>query len=131
METVENTKLIAEFIGYVITEEFIHGREKALYFKSHKHSNSIMTGRTEKFIWEECYKQKLLKFYTSWDYLMPVVEKIKSLNVQIRMYSFIDKSQVIKIQDWQGQSIVTVRGEDTIKVYYKAVVEFIKWYNEK
>ncbi len=85
-----------------------------------------------------------LKFDTSWEWLMPVVEKIESLfpRVAIVMYpthctiedeSYADLStpmenRLSNVSDmfeniWED-------GDNRRDAAYKAVVEFIKWYNK-
>jgi hypothetical protein len=74
-----------------------------------------------------------LDYHTSWDWLMPVVEKIEeitqrmfdcrkhkqyySVRISIQKNIFADKS-------FMGFSI------NKKDAYYEAVVEFIKWHNE-
>jgi len=62
-----------------------------------------------------------LKYDTSWDWLMPVVEKINNLNMLD--YNIDRDSQ------WLHEKVVTTRVNCELKFLYKAVVEFIKWYN--
>ena len=74
-----------------------------------------------------------LMFDFSWDWLMPVVEKIElvmlendnSINVTIgsSLYCTIQDShmEVIELNTCEPTKILTV---------YKAVVEFINWYNK-
>ena len=56
MSIRENTEIIAEFMGIVFNKN-----EDAYYNNGHK-------------------IQSILNFYRSWDWLMPVVEKIKQVN---------------------------------------------------
>ena len=53
-----------------------------------------------------------LKYHSSWDWLMPIVEKIEQVNEGV-------PKELINL------SLFSYREE-----VYKAVVEFIKWYNE-
>jgi hypothetical protein len=79
MNTTENNKLIAEFMGY----------DRGV--------------------------SDLMGYDTSWDWLIPVVEKIKRAK-------FILEFGCRILPDNEGRS--------KIEATYKAVVEFIKWYNE-
>ncbi len=54
---------------------------------------------------------------TSWDWLMPVVEKIEGLG-----YFYSDS-------DGERIQVTNIQGKSKIEATYKAVVEFIKWYN--
>ena len=74
-----------------------------------------------------------MKFNESWDWLMPVVEKIESLyedGIDVTQYS-----DGILIENWREQKeiIRLTRAEESytrIEFTYYAVVEFIKWYNK-
>jgi len=69
-----------------------------------------------------------LKYNESWDWLMPVVEKIESLGY----YFMINKwtSAYTNGADGDRISITTVEGKTKILNTWKAVVEFIKWHNQ-
>jgi len=87
---------------------------------------------------EDCYVEEpttsMITFYLedamyhkSWDWLMPVIEKIESLGYDVNIYSWgkgISKSCSI-----QGISI-DVNNTNKLQAVYEAVVEFIKWYNK-
>ena len=102
---MENNKLIAEFMGYEIA------------------MNTRMV--LPHFI----HAVNLDLFQTSWNYLMPVVEKIESLG-----YEFFIVEDRIKIAHNTDHSIDTIinftLGGSKIDATYKGVVEFIKQYNE-
>jgi hypothetical protein len=107
METLENNKLIAEFMGLVVSN-----RED---YHSSLHTNVDSD----------------LKYHSSWDWLMPVVEKIETLGFKFeKNYQRVD-------EDWQ---CLIVKGHDILfqefdrkglKAANYVVVEFIKWYNQK
>jgi|SRR6478609_6864985 len=89
-DIIEGNKLIAEFEGYYTTD----GKEWA---------------RSNKRLVDE------YKYHSSWDWLMPVVEKIWQL--QNSEYS----------KEWED--FCRLKIHETIQKVYQAVVEFIKWYN--
>jgi hypothetical protein len=99
MNTTEANKLIAEFMGDAFME-------------------ISMDGDTHHPL-----------FHSSWDWLMPVVEKINTTHaVNIGRIS----CQISHILDQENPISAIVCG-DTSKLHetvYTAVVEFIKWYNE-
>jgi hypothetical protein len=81
-----------------------------------------------------------LKFDTSWDWLMLVVEKIedfftfKDSYVEFQVISYEDEVKVIaKHSNKPWEIIVEVSADGTGKFgnTYKAVLEFIKWHNEQ
>ena len=97
----EQNRLIAEFMG-IRSDDGKTSHESSEYY------------------YEDCE----LEYHTSWDWLMPVVEKIESIGGQ---------------QVFINGSSCNIYGErhETIKAYgnklestYASVVEFIKWYNE-
>ena len=72
-----------------------------------------------------------LKYHCSWDWLIPVVEKIE--NMEECLY-FILESNTTKIVTWDGFEFnYRVDGVFKTKILsvYKACTEFIKWYNKK
>jgi hypothetical protein len=101
-ELRENNKLIAEFMGLV----------KSSY------RNMYWTEKAKEGFGEG--ELANLLYHTSWDWLMPVVEKISQMeddNFDMQIYARYE--YVTKLP-------ITVSRE----VIYKAVVEFIKWYSE-
>ncbi len=100
METTENNKLIAEFMG-----------------RSGKLCDTLYTFKgvsdlLEDDIW---YTIEQSKFHTSWDWLMPVVQKIKDTPT----YGSTDGVDFSLTNDL------------TIESLYESVVEFIKYLNEE
>ena len=93
--TTENNKLIAEFMGgYTPYERF--GDSTEYYYRGHYVTLENM------------------KFQTSWDWLMPVIEKIYKERG-------LDDEIVLMIRD----SVAELNIEST----YKFIVEFIKEHN--
>ena len=110
MKITENNKLIAEFMG------------------------AITVGKSMMFPAEASFPKKefieSLEYDTSWDWLMPVVEKIESIDeYEVVMYDVVG----CEIHDRRkGNTIINIHSQDTkINAVYKAVIEFIKWYNEQ
>ncbi len=90
MDTQENKKLIAEFMGVVF-----HDDENQYY-----NADGLHIGNT-------------LQYHTSWNWLMPVVERIEQVHEGV-------PKQLLHL------SLFSTRAE-----VHKAVVEFIEWYNEQ
>jgi len=104
MTTQDKNKLIAEFMD----GEF-DGREWVFNGQQHK----------------------TLKYETSWDWLMPVVEKIEKLAVDNigEIYCVIMPFQI----DIHGSGMVVLskkRITTKINMVWIAIVDFIQWYNE-
>ena len=120
MKTIENNKLIAEFLSVKIHPcetiekfKFLPIEERGLY-------NGY-------FIDE-------LKYHEDWNWLMQLVEKIESLGYNIDTM----KVDITKYQSSQfcgiyidGKRIYTNYCETKIEAVYNACLEFIKWYNEQ
>ena len=72
------------------------------------------------------------QYDTSWDWLIPVVEKIEGLDDN---GGFFDcHFQILRngsfVIDRCGETVIEIYGNDKLKATYKAVIQFIKWYNE-
>lgn len=84
-------------------------------------------------LWEE------MKYHSSWDWLMEVVDKIEDTQDGTFRVKILDKGTIIKKMclkannKWKRITIVRREINDTTTKkdsVYKACVEFIKWYNE-
>lgn len=107
--TEEKNRMIAEFMGHVRS-----GFNGELVFN---------TETREEFEVEQ------LKYHTSWDWLMPVVEKIESIgyNVNIRRL----KTSIHPIlEDKELFGFVCGDVSKKLDITYDTIVQFIEWYNE-
>lgn len=107
MNTTENNKLIAEFMGEQFTDSsgVVQGLNYKLIEKKHGEGNNGF------------------RFHTCWNWLMPVVEKIQKLYEECVDYNNqMPGDYYYKVLD---KGISTPR-----EIIYQAVVEFIKWYNQ-
>ena len=110
-EILEGDELIAEFMGLEFT-----GKQGIYFLKP----NRKLPNK--------------LNYHSSWDWLMPVVEKIRDKNCFVHVYfprklnvttceihnmEFLEKNFDIKKT---GQGVTPI---------FEACVEFIKWYNQK
>lgn len=100
MKTIENNNLIAKFMEVSINKNGTY--ELPQYGTIRPNGNF----KTE-------FEDSQLKYHTSWDWLMPVINKIINTNTL-------------------AQRRQNVYGSITpdISKSYKAVVEFIKWYSQ-
>lgn len=75
-----------------------------------------------------------MKFQTSWDWLMPAVEKIAKIPTGAgdtfypRTFGMIDPNEGFMVRFNQRQLFAS---HDLIKAVYAAVVDFIKYYNSQ
>lgn len=141
-EIQEGNKLIAEFMGGQIREAWrvgdsIHYTWTGEYVKEWRGKMGLPIVKEMK---EMHILTDHLFFHSSWNWLMPVVEKINSL--QVPEDSRGDVTYVVTIEPGYcvisagGESIVSEKqafdsGLPLIEIVYEAVVEFIKWHNEQ
>ena len=104
-----DNELIADFMGYEVLDKYP------------RHNIVAPESGGRKF-----YLRNKMKYQTSWDWLMPVVEKIESL----RHYVLIDTGSCEIGGDDVPVSISYENGDTKIKMVYLAVIEFINWHNE-
>lgn len=112
-EIVEGNRLIAEFMGY-------KQRENGGLFWGNDGLGGLYP--------------KDLKYHSSWDWLMPVVEKIINSNCSSaelcgEWYLNSSKYSFSMLND-QTNSCEGNSKNSLIEATWLAVVEFIKWYNE-
>ena len=114
-QITEGNKLIAEFMGFT---HWIDSGEWIGYCKLDVDKYSAykdgMGHRPHACLFED------LRFHSSYDWLMPVIDKIRSMN---EYSGFVDHTS--SIVDEGGVYINTKFIENT----WKDVVEFIKWHN--
>ena len=113
-EIIEGNKLIAEFMG-LKQNDFEHWINKDYLFGP----------QLKLFDFE-------LKFHSSWDWLMLIVEKIENDLQDSFTVDIINKNQCEIVRN--GNEFICGYGFETvyhskIKAVYYSVVEFIKWYN--
>lgn len=107
MNTLEGNKLIAEFLGFKMIND--------LQISTPNGGGAFLSE---------------LQYHTSWDWLMPVVEKIESLSthsVVIRKSLPPTTLCVCTISNPENEFLGM--NESKIEAIYKAVLEFIQWYN--
>lgn len=74
---------------------------------------------------------KVLKYHSSWDWLMEVVEQIENTEVESNYLMLESIGNMAKfIYDDGCRFLKDNIGETKIQAVYEACVEFIKWYNE-
>lgn len=117
-----DNELIAEFMGAVVAKEVWGGSGSFHRIWNIKHpvNNS------------DCvYDGVGMKYATSWDWLMPVVEKIESTELQNSFFPCIKIVGNAVAFDTGGDYIYHKNSASKIENVYKAVVDFIKFYNSQ
>ena len=117
---IKNNKLIADFIGASKTSNC---KDNEMFIPSQTicRIDTIELG-----------KGHILKFHKSWDWLMPIVEKINLLDNY--KYTVYIASMDTRIEDnITGKNIIDVSCKHAVEELresvYEAVVKFIEWYN--
>lgn len=117
-EIIQKNKMIAEFMG----------------IKTKKYSDTPTVTRWQ--YGNSMLFESDLKYHSSWDWLMPVVEKIKSLDFQVDTfsdYTRIEKCRnEVRISELGSNPtfIKLVQRESALEAMYLAVIDFIQWYND-
>jgi hypothetical protein len=75
--------------------------------------------------YETDVKIQILKYHSSWDWLMPVVKKIRSL------WNEETLDLQLLIEDSNASKISHLRVWSELDSVYNAVIEFIQWYNNQ
>tara|TARA_R110000751_G_scaffold297311_1_gene406835 strand:- start:441 stop:785 length:345 start_codon:yes stop_codon:yes gene_type:complete len=112
----ESNRLIAEFMGFQNTKLGWYDFEEVLL---NQEDNTF----------------DFLKFHTSWDWLMPVVEKIKEIKIPKSKFDLnIDITGYTTFRIYSENypiHILVCEITKGIETVHKVVVEFIKWYNKQ
>jgi hypothetical protein len=117
-EILEGNKLIVEFMEIKPTEW------KGMYLIS-QHNHTCLEDTPEKALSRFA---SITKYHESWDWLMPVVERIDSRTPYDPCVTIEYNWCSIKVPD--GRFDIEIIGGSRIEATYKAVLEFIKWYNK-
>lgn len=121
-----DNELIARFMGLNITEwkEITQPYYKGECFSADRPNRPWGCGASSKKEVLESLLRASDKYHTSWDWLMPVVEKIAEMG----MSGYEDNN--IELVE-QGGKVAGLQVCMGIERVYQAVVEFIKWYNQQ
>ena len=137
-EILEGNVLIAEFMGWKV----VTGDKIKLPYKNHYFGINPITKRIYNSVnsedYNECWTKVALyvKYNSSWDWLMPVVQKVTKL-IQDKQYIPIGKYQEYKeqydIYEEQWRKLFDYQAYNFFKAdiesIYKAMISFIEWYN--
>lgn len=86
----------------------------------------------DSWLWTDNYYRiaEKLKYHSSFDWLMPVVEKIQFMGYGVVYEGYYSKSCSVKIHNEKESSIYSHNSiGEIIDCYYYAIVQFIEWYN--
>lgn len=130
MNIDESNKIIAEFMKY----EFDNG----VWIPTNKVSYSET---------RHIFKTNELMFDVSWDWLMPVIDRVEALRPQLKNYYVVEWFKVITEEKWciirsglrhaDSETVSpfyyeeVTNGKSKIECAHQALVKFILWYNDK
>lgn len=132
-EILDGNRLIAEFMGYqmaIAKKDEPHFVGKGITCRSG-------FGESVYFKNEDEYKNFMNpKYHSSWDWLMPVVEKIENIKDTSGNYQFsFDLGRdfcIIRYNDLSGNPIVASSEQDNkLLSIWQAIVKFIQWYTQQ
>jgi hypothetical protein len=110
METIENNKLMAEFMG---NKNYSYcNNDNAVYFNLIDNKGKEIKGNYD----------------SDWNWLMQAVEKIDSVLPDDSVITIQYKDCHIPVNE--GEFDIYINATTKIEAVYNACVEFIKWYNE-
>lgn len=128
MNTTENNKIIAEFMGGIMITN--HPDCKQISFL--RNNNAISPTK------KGYYTLSMLKYDTSWNWLIEVLSKIENIrhskDVNSMRFDFYLKQHSAWINDYEteGKKFIYCGGyHSKLLACYDAVIYFIKWYNKQ
>lgn len=132
MSTEEGNRLIAEFMG---AKEETGEIAASSIGKAKVSLDKMYFPKNERFP-DNMYtcKAQDLEYNTSWDWLMPVVEKIETMGYEFSINGE-RLGEGLKHNTWIGLPNGNILEKDQwfsskIESVYDAVIQFIQWYNQ-
>lgn len=113
-EIIDGNKLIAEFMG-------LKSLTKREYENHPDHSNLSV---------DEYSIIEYQRYHTSWDWIMPVVEKIESMNYSTGINFIPGLGHSFHFLSGGAEINKSRAAATKIGACYKAVIDFINYYNE-
>ena len=119
MKTTEGNKLIAEFMGMQQGKNrpYNDGRWENDWFEA-----------------ESGMRHSILLYHSSWDWLMPVVEKIENVYTKKYKSGFVVRIEYkdifVMTLDTSEELIICDQSDSKLEGVYWTCVKFIKWYNK-
>jgi hypothetical protein len=146
-DVIEGNKLIAEFMGGELQDVFCGNiKQKPRFYFSNDRKSPLCGGRHSE-------DGDTLQYHTSFDWLMPVIEKIESIempehrndynhivkkgvlaNISIHRVREVSKKEdgyycTIQLWDYDALRFEVISKKSRIDATYLCVIKFIKWYN--
>ena len=129
MRTIEDNKLIAEFMGYTAKDK--DSVEATLIgSKYYWHIGNKMFY----YIQGDWHVEDYLLFHIDWNWLMKVVDKIEDITNNDETYRYIIEILGTTVNVIETDRIIPIAEtfeRTKIEATYKAVIEFINFYNRQ
>ena len=113
-EILQGNRILAEFMGFTPLN-----KEHTVFS-----SNDFLYEREQENNWFD----RDLKFHTSWDWLMPVVEKIESLGYDAFINGLYCRITDSGLSDFEIESLEVAC---KIEAVFSSCIEFAKWYKNQ
>jgi hypothetical protein len=138
METVEGNKLIAEFMGFELVTIGYFGcpDETEWQVKNALWLEDVGLSDVGEYFVDvpdlKWHSKEELDYSTDWSLLMPVVEKINWIG-GAQGYQFVIFRSTVHVNDGQDHlfEVVKYQNESWIECVWKAVIQFIQYYNQQ
>lgn len=141
MTTEEKNRLIAEFmgfqkvcVGYSGCREGHQDDETDWQVDNEKWMSKMGIEQVGEYIVDVpndlVHEWDTVRYHESWDWLMPVVERIQHSGCLVDIHIYSDTTcRIQKPLKVPPSFSVQGRGKTPIEAAYNAIVEFITWYN--
>lgn len=132
-EIEEGDKLITEFMGEVILAANSETIPRSSYVKEFKKFSICSdfcdeVNKNAKKKYFPIHHRGEMEYHSSWDWLMPVVEKIETMNAEVTIR--LDSCSIKQSFKQPKVFAISRLSESKIEARWLAIIEFIKWYNQ-
>ena len=134
-EILEGNKLIAEFMGWKKDGQSSYDFSDDRVFRGYLYDRSVSYNYAH-----ECFSifERDLPYHSSWDWLMPVVEKIESIQNNLQYFTVVIKGNKCQVLERRGNekiranflhhTIKWIEGETKIDAVWQTIIQFIQWH---
>ena len=151
-EILEGNELIAKFIGSTITKQTLFEKDEnleTLVVDVYSRPEFFNDDLYNLFGWLSYENLDRMRYHSSWDWLMPVVEEIESTKFDANIgwvdFHIMPDAITVNKQEDEDNPLIIINLSDCmgsiekepiyyhgkIQATYQAVIEFIKWYNKQ
>lgn len=128
---ISQNRLIEKFMGWELVCLNPNEEDKIYQFQRTEHGKVVEVNiGGDSWSWD---KDGVIGFDSSWNLLMPVVEKIETCGVIVEMSICLASHCRITKGSFKKpiETIANIESDKLFTAIYLAVINFIKWYNNK